>query len=73
MEGLKGQISLDFEYKDFFIPDFVCILTNKRYEIYQLHYLSVALVMPKGWELVVKFFFLSKNGHVAYQIEGDDE
>ena len=29
---------------------------------------SVALVMPQGWD---NFFF--KHGHVAYQIDGDDE
>ena len=40
---------------------------------------SVAWVMPQGWDLGVlgvprgskNFFF--KHGHVAYQIDGDDE
>ena len=40
---------------------------------------SVALVMPLGWDFGAlgvprrsnNFFF--KHGHVAYQIEGDDE
>ena len=37
-----------------------------------------ALVMPKGWDLGcrvcpgVKIFFF-EHGHVAYQIEGDNE
>ena len=41
---------------------------------------SVALVMPQGWDfgvLVVprgsKMYFFFKNGHVAYQIDGDEE
>ena len=39
---------------------------------------SVAWVMPHGWEFGAlgcpggKFFFF-KHGHVAYQIDGDDE
>ena len=38
-EGPKGQISLNFNYKvnmkDFFILNFVCVLTNERYKTYQ--------------------------------------
>ena len=35
--GSKGQISLYFNYKVIsktFIPNFVCVLTNKRYKAY---------------------------------------
>ena len=33
---------------------------------------SVGWVMPQGWDFgALDFFF--KHGHVAYQIEGDDE
>ena len=42
-------------------------------------YYSVTWVMPKGWDFValgvpkgVKQFFFT-HGHVAYQINGDDE
>ena len=40
---------------------------------------SVAWVMPQGWDLGAlgflggQFFFFFKHGHVAYQIDGDDE
>ena len=37
-EGSKGQLSLIFNYKvnfKYFIPNFVCVLTNKRYKTYQ--------------------------------------
>ena len=37
-EGPKGQIAFNFNYKvNFkdFIPNFVCVLTNKRYKTYQ--------------------------------------
>ena len=39
-EGSKGQISFNFNYKvnfkDFFIPNFVCVRINKRHKIYQM-------------------------------------
>ena len=62
-----------------FIPNFVCVLTNERYKTYQTDFYSVAWVMPQGWDLGAlgvprgsnNFFF--KYGHVAYQIDGDDE
>ena len=48
--GSKGQISFYFNYKVnfkvFFIPNFVCVLTDERYKIYQTGFLSVAWVMP---------------------------
>ena len=40
---------------------------------------SVASVMPQGWDLGAlgvprgQKMFLYKHGHVAYQIDGDDE
>ena len=37
--GVEGQISFNFNYtvnfKDFFIPNCVCVLTNNRYKTYQ--------------------------------------
>ena len=38
-EGSKGQILFNFNdkinFKDFFISNFVCVLTNERYKTYQ--------------------------------------
>ena len=34
-----------------FIPNFVFVLTNERYETYQTGFHSVALVMPQGRDL----------------------
>ena len=80
-EGSKGQISFNFNYKVNFkdLPNFVCILTNERYKTYQTgfsfcrlgHAPGVGLKgtgVPRGSK---NFFF--KHGHVAYQIDGDDE
>ena len=62
-----------------FIPNFVCVLTNERYKTYQtgLFILSPGSC-PRGGTLGrwgcpggQRFFF--KHGHVAYQIDGDDE
>ena len=61
-----------------FIPKSVCVLTNERYKTYQTDFYSVAWVMPQVWDFKhlgypggQTFFF--KHGHVAYQIDGDDE
>ena len=62
-----------------FIPNFVCVLTNERYKTYQTGFLFcrlghapgadfVALGVPRGSN---NYFF--KHGHVAYQIDRDDE
>ena len=56
-EGPKGQLSLSLSQKHFksiskiFKPNFVCLLTNERYKIYQTEFHSAAWVMPKGWDL----------------------
>ena len=56
----------------------MCVLTNERYKTYQTGFLFCRLGHAPGVGLWgtwgaqgVKFFF--KHGHVAYQIEGDDE
>ena len=61
-----------------FIPNFVCVLTNERYKTYQARFLFCHLGHAPGvgfWGTGgaqgVNFFF--KHGHVAYQIDGDDE
>ena len=61
-----------------FIPNFVCVLTNERYKTYQTgfsfcrlgHAPGVGLRGAGGAQGSVFFF---KHGHVAYQIDGDDE
>ena len=61
-----------------FILNFVCVPTNERYKTYQTGFLFCPLGNAPGVRLWgawgaqgVKFFF--KHGHVAYQIDGDDE
>ena len=61
-----------------FIPNCVGVLTNERYKTYQTDFYSVAWVMPQGWDFKHWGYpggqtFLFKHGHVAYQIDGDDE
>ena len=50
----KGKISLNLSYhvnfKDFFIPNFMRVLTNKR-KYFEQNFYSVAGVMPKGWDV----------------------
>ena len=84
-EGSNGQISFNFNYNltksisKVFISNFVCVLTNERYKTYQTGFLFCHLGYTPGVELwgaggaqgVNIFFF--KHGHVAYQIDGDDE
>ena len=62
-----------------FIPNFVCVLTNERYKAYQTGFSFCHTGHDPGWDFgalgvprgVKKLFF--KHGHVAYQINGDDE
>ena len=83
-EGSKDQISFNFNYKvNFkdFLYQTVCVFSQMKDTIHiRRDFYSVAWVMPQGWDLGAlgcpalgskKFFF--KHGHVAYQINGDDE
>ena len=61
-----------------FIPNFVYVLTNERYKLYQTGFKFCRLGHAPGWDFGALgvprgsiFFF--KHGHVAYQIDGDDE
>ena len=38
-------------FKDFFIPNFVCVLVNKRHKPYRAEFCSDAWVMHQGWDL----------------------
>ena len=72
-------ISITKSISKIFIPNFVCALTNERYKIYQTgfsfcrlgHAPGVGLCGAGGAQGVKNIFF--KHGHVAYQIDGDDE
>ena len=72
-------ISITKSISKVFIPNFACVLTNERYKIYQTGFLFCPLGhapgvglggtrVPRGSN-----FFFFKHGHVAYQIDGDDE
>ena len=61
-----------------FIPNFVFVLTNERHKTYQTGFLFCRMGHAPGvglWGTGVPrgshFFF--KHGHVAYQIDGDDQ
>ena len=59
-----------------FIPNFVCVLTIERYKTYQTgfsfcHLGHAPWVGLLGAGVPRVLFF--KHGHVAYQIDGDDE
>ena len=77
----KGQkvkyhlISITKSISKIFIPNFVCVLTNERYKTYQMGFSFCPLdhatgVGLRGAQGGSKNF---KHGHVAYQIDGDDE
>ena len=73
------SISIINSISKIFIPNFVCILTNKRYKTYQTvfsfcclgHATGPGLWGAGGAQVIKKIIF--KHGHVAYQIEGDDK
>ena len=54
----------------------MCVLTNERYKIYQTGFSFCRLGHAKGWDFggagVPRGSFF-KHGHVAYQIDGDEE
>ena len=71
-------ISITKSISKIFIPNFVCVLTNERYKTYQTGFSLFSLGHAPGlglWGIggsqVVKKKF--KHGHVAYQIDKDDE
>ena len=80
-EGLKGQISFNFNYKvnfkDFYTKLCVCS-HNKRYKTYQTGFALCRPGHAQGvvlWGVGVPRWVKKKfkHGHVAYQIDGDDE
>ena len=71
-------ISITKSISEIFIPNIVCVLKNERYKTYQMGFLFFRLGPAPGvglWGVGVprgqkKNF---KHGHVAYQMDGDDE
>ena len=68
-------ISITKSISKIFIPNFVFVLTNERYKTYQtgfsfypLGHAPGVLGVPRGSKKI-----LFKHGHVAYQIDRDDE
>ena len=60
-----------------FKPSFVCVLTNERYKTYPKGFSFCHTGLASGLDFgalgVPRVVFFSKHGHVAYQIDGDDE
>ena len=77
-QKVKYLISITKSISKIFIPNFVCVLTNERYKTYQTGFSFCRLCHAPGVGLRAlgvprrskKNF---KHGHVAYQIDGDDE
>ena len=78
-EGRKVKyrlISVTMSFSKIFIPNFVCVLKDKHT---RRNFHSVAWAILQGWDFgalgcpggpkIMSF----KHGHVAYQIDGDDE
>ena len=79
-EGSKGQISFNFDYKvNFkdFLYQTVCLFSQIIDKHIRRDSNSVACVMPQRSDFGApgcrggQLFF--KHGHVAYQIDGEDE
>ena len=69
-------ISITKPFSKILIPSFVCVLTNESYITYQTGFLFCYLGHAQGGTLGLwgaQGFIFFKNGHVAYQIDGDDE
>ena len=70
-------ISITKSISKIFIPKFVFVLSNERYKTYQTGFLFCCLGHAPGVGLWVaggaEGSFFPKHGHVAYQIDGDDE
>ena len=65
----RSTIIFEKSISKIFIPNFMFVLKNKRNGIFIM---SPGLY-SRGWDLGllgVNFFFFSKHGRVAYQIEG---
>ena len=70
-------ISITKSISKIIIPNFVCVLTNETYKTYQTGFSFCRLghapwvrLRGTGGAQGVIFF---KHGHVAYQIDGDEE
>ena len=71
------KFQLQSQFQRFLIPNFVCVLTSERYKTYQngINILS-PWSCPRGvtlGRLGCPGGHVFEHGHVAYQIDGDDE
>ena len=70
-------LQLQSQFQRFLYQNFVCVLINKRYKTYQTGFASCRLGHAPGVGLwgagVPRGSKNFKYGHVAYQIDGDDE
>ena len=77
-EGSKDKyhlISITKSISKIFMPNFVCVLTNERHKTYQTGFSFCHLSHAPGvglWGCPGGNFFF-KHGHVAYQIDRDDQ
>ena len=71
-------ISITKSISTIYIPNFVCVLTNESYKTYPTGFSLCRLChapwwdfggtgVPRGSKIILK------HGHVAYQLDGDDE
>ena len=73
------QVQLQSQFQRFLYQTLCVFSQTKETKHIRWDFYSVAWIMPKGWDFgslgvprwLKKSFF--KHGHVAYQIEGDDE
>ena len=81
-KGSKGQISFNFNYKvNFkdFLYQTLCVFSQIKdtKHIRRDFFHSAPLVMPQGWDFgalgVPRGSIFFKQGHVVYDIDGDDE
>ena len=79
--GSKGQILFNLNYKvnfKHFYYQTLCVYSQmKDTKHIRRDFHSVAWVMPQGWDFgvlgVPSWYLFFKHGHVAYQIDEDDE
>ena len=76
---LYHLISITKSISKIFIPNFVCVLTNERYKTYQTGFLFCRLGHAPGMRTLGHWGCQGgqkknfNHGHVAYQIDRDDE
>ena len=70
--GQNHKTSMTKTISTIFIPNFVCVLTNKNIKYIERIFWSDAWVMPQRWDLGAQGLNCFEQGHVAYQFYGND-